>query len=214
MKITLTENQKLYFTSDTHYHHSNICRGVSKWDDRKNQTRDFNTLDEMNEVIVKNINNTVNPNDILVHLGDWSFGGFEKIEEFRNKIFCKNIFLIFGNHDTHIKNNKENIQNIFSGCFDYLDLEIITQTTQFTKKSKFICFHFPIASWDGLSKGVIHLHGHVHLPKELRLSAGKSMDVGVDGNNLYPISLNEVLDIMHTQPLQKLTLPKDHHENI
>jgi hypothetical protein len=38
------------------------------------------------------------------------------------------------------------------------------------------------------------------------------MDVGVDGNNLYPISLEEILSIMKDRPHRKLALPKDHHE--
>jgi hypothetical protein len=38
------------------------------------------------------------------------------------------------------------------------------------------------------------------------------MDVGVDGNNMEPISMDEVLKIMSKQPIAKLTLPKDHHE--
>ena len=72
--------------------------------------------------------------------------------------------------------------------------------------------HFPIASWDGMNDGVIHLHGHVHLPPHLRLSEGKAMDVGVDGNNLYPISIQEIRSIMKNRPIKKLCLPKDHHE--
>jgi hypothetical protein len=34
----------------------------------------------------------------------------------------------------------------------------------------------------------------------------------MDGNNMEPISMEEVLSIMHKQPLAKLSLPKDHHE--
>jgi calcineurin-like phosphoesterase family protein len=38
------------------------------------------------------------------------------------------------------------------------------------------------------------------------------MDVGVDGNGLEPISLDEVLSIMKDREVKKLSLPKDHHE--
>ena len=37
------------------------------------------------------------------------------------------------------------------------------------------------------------------------------MDVGVDGNNLEPYSLNEILKIMDGRPVKHLVLPKDHH---
>jgi calcineurin-like phosphoesterase family protein len=63
-----------------------------------------------------------------------------------------------------------------------------------------------------MNDGVIHLHGHVHLSSRLRLGDGKSLDVGVDGNNLVPLSLDEILSIVKNQPIKKLTLPKDHHE--
>jgi calcineurin-like phosphoesterase family protein len=84
-----------------------MCRGVTKWDISTPRgleaVRDFETLEEMNNSLVKNINDNVNENDWLIHMGDWSFGGFERIEEFRSMINCKNIVLILGNHDHHIQ---------------------------------------------------------------------------------------------------------------
>jgi calcineurin-like phosphoesterase family protein len=80
------------------------------------------------------------------------------------------------------------------------------------EKFSFVCMHYPIASWHDMNQGVIHLHGHVHLPPHLRVADGKAMDVGVDGNGLEPISLDEVLSIMKDREIKKLALPKDHHE--
>ena len=215
MKIVLEKGQRLFFTSDTHYGHSNICRATTKWTDSDSVTRDFKSLEHMNDTLVNNINELVGENDVLIHLGDWSFGGFEKISEFRNRIICKNIHLTYGNHDHHIHNNKEDIKDIFSSTHDYLFLDIrrpsIVGKGQMDKYS-FVCMHYPIASWDSMNDGTIHLHGHVHLPPNLRLGEGKSLDVGVDGNNLHPMSLDEVLSVVKNQPIRKLSLPKDHHE--
>jgi calcineurin-like phosphoesterase family protein len=80
------------------------------------------------------------------------------------------------------------------------------------EKFSFVCMHYPIASWHDMNQGVIHLHGHVHLPSDLRVAEGKAMDVGVDGNGLEPLSLDEVLSLMEDRPIKKLALPKDHHE--
>lgn len=96
---------KIYFISDTHYGHTNICKGVSGWSDTS-KCRDFSTVPEMNQAIVDAINSTVDKNDILYHLGDWSFGGIKNIWEFRKQIICENIHLILGNHDHHIQRNK------------------------------------------------------------------------------------------------------------
>jgi calcineurin-like phosphoesterase family protein len=102
--------QNVWITSDTHYSHKNICRGTTEWrtEDGQipiSQTRDFATIEKMNASIVNNINEVVGQDDILIHLGDWSFGGFEKIREFWDRIICKNIHLVLGNHDHHIENN-------------------------------------------------------------------------------------------------------------
>ena len=59
MKIELKHGQRLWFTSDTHYNHTNICRGVTNWRCADgsipvDQTRDFKSLEQMNSTIVDN----------------------------------------------------------------------------------------------------------------------------------------------------------------
>lgn len=218
MKIKLNRG-RIFFTSDTHYGHTNICRGVSNWRDENgnvpiHQTRDFETLEQMNDKIVESINSTVGEDDTLFHLGDWSFGGFDNVEEFRNRINCKNIHLILGNHDHHIERNKNDIQRLFSSVHQYLRLQvsIMPGTKLYAGEMDLVLMHYPIASWHNMNDGVIHLHGHVHLPPDKKLSQGKAMDVGVDGNNLMPYSLGQIMKIMDYQPIAKLSLPQDHHE--
>ena len=48
MKITLEKDQRIFFTSDTHYAHSNICSATTNWTESSNLTREFSTLDHMN----------------------------------------------------------------------------------------------------------------------------------------------------------------------
>jgi calcineurin-like phosphoesterase family protein len=213
MKINLNKGQKLWFTSDTHYNHGNICSATTQWTDPVT-CREFKSLEYMNTVLVANINEVVGQNDILFHLGDWSFGGFESISEFRNKIVCQNIHLITGNHDHHIENNRDQVQNLFSSVNKYLELVVKTNVgTPLMDEHKFVLMHFPIASWNNMARGAIHLHGHIHLNQQQRFSPGKMMDVGVDGNNLHPISMNEVVSLMKNRPT-KSVLPQDHHEII
>ena len=121
--------------------------------------------------------------------------------------------MVLGNHDHHIERNKDNIQSIFSSVNNYLDLDVSWWIAGKKKEhARFICMHYPIASWNGMNDGAVHLHGHVHLPKHLRMAAGKAMDVGVDGNDLEPIEMDDILIKMVSRPIAKLTLPKDHHE--
>ena len=206
MKIKLESTQRLYFTSDTHYNHTNICRGVTKWTDVEDITRDFDTLDQMNDRIVNGINAVVGQDDILFHLGDWSFGGFERIEEFRNRINCRNIHLILGNHDHHIERDREDIRRLFTSVNQYLELEVKGKEWE----QNYVLMHYPIISWNKMNDGAIHLHGHVHLSADRRIGKGKTMDVGVDGNGLNPLHTSDIKRLMSNQPI-KSGFEFDHH---
>jgi calcineurin-like phosphoesterase family protein len=211
MKLILNKGQRLWFTSDTHYNHGNICSATTQWANPVT-LREFKSLEHMNAHLVGNINEKVGQDDILFHLGDWSFGGFEQIELFRNQIVCKNVHIITGNHDHHIENNREGIQSIFSSVNKYLNLVVKWNVgTPLMGEQRFALMHFPIASWDNMARGAIHLHGHVHFEADKRIGMGKMMDVGVDGNELYPIEMSEVLKLMGNQPIKSM-FAFDHHE--
>jgi calcineurin-like phosphoesterase family protein len=213
MFIKLNSNRKVFITSDTHYDHKNLCRGVTEWrlldgSIPIEETRDFETLEQMNNTIVTNINKIVGKDDILIHLGDWSFGGFEKISEFRSNINCKEIHLLIGNHDHHIEDNKENVRSLFTTVNDFVTFEY--------KKKKIECFHYPIASWNKLRTGRIHLHGHCHLNNDIKFSCGKRMDVGFDGHPEFrPYDLElEVLNVMENFEIKSGLGDFDHHVNV
>jgi calcineurin-like phosphoesterase family protein len=211
MKIILNKGQKLWFTSDTHYNHANICSTTTKWIDPVT-CREFKSLEHMNAHLVGNINEMVGQDDILFHLGDWSFGGFESIEEFRNQIVCKNVHIITGNHDHHIENNRDNCQRLFASVNKYVELNVKWNVgTPLQDEQNFVLMHFPIASWNNMARGAIHLHGHVHFEPHIRIGKGKLMDVGVDGNALYPNEMKTILSIMKNQPIKSM-FNFDHHE--
>ena len=208
----------VWICSDPHYNHKNICRGTTNWRTLdggvpEEQTRDFDTLERMNQSIVDGINWNVGQDDVLVCLGDWSFGGFESIQQFKDRIVCKNVHLVLGNHDTHIERNRENIQSIFSSVSEYLRLVVMEPVKKgVTNRHEFVCMHYPIQSWDGMNKGIPHLHGHVHLPNNKKFGNGKKMDVGFDGHPEFrPYNLlREVLPLMKNRE-QLSDMPNDHH---
>jgi calcineurin-like phosphoesterase family protein len=206
---TKGELPNVWVFSDPHYGHKNICRGVTAWRTMEgeipvDQTRDFNSLEDMNNAIVNNINEVVGQDDIAICLGDWSFGGFEKIKEFWDRIFCKNIHLILGNHDHHIDRNRDGVRGLFKSVSHYETLKV----GQF----EFRLMHYPISSWDGLNKGVMHLHGHCHLPTHMRFGKGQRMDVGMDGHpefRPYNLMTEIVPQLRHRPKLSEM--PEDHH---
>ena len=198
---------KVYITSDTHYGHKNIVRGVTNWRTKDGEvpvdsTRDFQTIDQMNERLIDGINHHVGQDDTLIMLGDVSFGGFDNIGIFLERLVCHNIHLILGNHDHHIENNRDHVQGRFLSIQHYLEVKI--------NDRDFVLCHYPLQSWHGMGKGVIHLHGHVHLPENRKFGQGKKMDVGIDGNGMDPYSIDEIIKIMD----KRNSLPEilgDHH---
>jgi calcineurin-like phosphoesterase family protein len=203
----LLTSGNVFITSDCHFSHKNLCRGVTGWrtTDGKvpvSSTRDFPTLDLMNDMIVNNINSKVGQDDTLIMLGDIAFGGFENITIFLDRLICKNIHLVLGNHDHHISNNRGGIQDMFLSVQNYLEANI--------NGENFVLSHYPFASWNGLNKGVIHLHGHVHLSSKDKWGNGKRLDVGMDGNNYHPYSLSEIVHMMDRRKIGS-DLNNDHH---
>jgi calcineurin-like phosphoesterase family protein len=169
-----------------------------------NQTRDFETIEKMNATIVNNINELVGQDDVLIHLGDWSFGGFENIQIFRDRVVCREIHLILGNHDHHIDRNRQNCQSLFESVNWFQQFEYMGNTIE--------CCHYPISSWNNLRKGRVHLHGHCHLPHHQKITNGRRMDVGMDGSpGMMPYDLNEIIGNLKKLPIGSEMGPLDHH---
>lgn len=216
----------IFFTSDTHFGHANIAgKNVSKWEDGY---RDFSSVEAMNQELVKQINKIVKPNDVLYHLGDWSFGGIDNIWKFRKQINCQNIHLILGNHDHHIEENKilpnvervskedwsfidklpartdsnfVNAQELFSSVSHYKEIKIANKMV--------VLSHYSHRIWHGSHKEWFHLYGHSHdsLPPY-----GKSHDVGVDSakrltGDYRPFYAGEIMGYIENLPSE---FP-DHH---
>lgn len=209
-----TDKNKIWFTSDLHYWHKNITYGESLWNDRELNCRMFNTIKDMSSHIVNQINKYVDEDDILYHLGDWSFGGIQNLWNLRKQLNVKTIHQINGNHDQHIINNKE-LPNCHRGlkigeCVDYYDEtiakanahDLFQSVNNYLEikidKQKLCLMHYPIESWNDIRKGSIMLHGHIHGEGYYK---SNRLDVGID--NAYrifgeykPFEYNEILKIL------------------
>lgn len=194
MKLPIEKLDKAYITSDTHAFHKNICRGTTTWNLNRNGeiagnilgVRDFDTPEEMTQTLANNFNSMIPDDGILFHLGDWSFAGEANIERFRNMLDVKELHLITGNHDEKIETGK--YDHLFTTRQKYLELEI--------GYFKFVLFHFDINSWNNIKRGSFHLHGHQHWAGDKRFGDGRKMDVGVDGNDLFPYKLTDVIEML------------------
>jgi calcineurin-like phosphoesterase family protein len=106
----------------------------------------------MNEEMVREWNEVVNPEDLVYILGDVAFLPAPKAVHFLKRMNGRKI-LVEGNHD-----RKQLKDNSFRACFEeihkYLDINYDGR--------KLVMFHYPIAEWDQMHRGSIHFHGHLH----------------------------------------------------
>ena len=201
--------KNIWFTSDTHYSHSNIAgESVSRW---QRGYRDFGSVWEMNQALVEGINRYVKEDDILYHLGDWSFGGIHNIKLFRDSIVCQNIHLILGNHDQHIVDKEVKFHDT-----SFNPIELFSSVSQVLEvshgKNRFFMSHYPHLSWHHATKGVIMLHGHEHGSFNHLNQNTLRMDVGIDSAKMIlgefrPFSIEEVIDLNS----RKKIIPIYHH---
>lgn len=170
-----------YFTSDLHFGHTNIlkfCRG----------TRRGETAQEMNELLIKAINDTVGTHDELYMLGDTFFCNASEGIEIMSQINCLNVHHINGNHDKTLHNNHQ-LQKMFVSVQDYKELKIGNDNV--------ILFHYPMLTWNKSHYGAYQLFGHEHgnIPRKNR----RTMDVGVDARPddlMKPWSWDEIKEML------------------
>lgn len=171
---------KTFFTADWHLGHENIIKFCN---------RPFASANEMDEEIIGQTNSLVGRNDRIIIIGDFTFAPVGVIGKYIDRINCKNIVFVMGNHDS-----RHRMSN-FTKPYDIFE----------TKNPTIICCHYALAVWNKLHHGAYHLYGHSHAGAEEYLDkvfpGRRSMDVGVDNvvkflGSYRPISQDEVLDIL------------------
>lgn len=205
--------------SDPHYDHSQIVAGTSKWANN-GQLRPFKTLEEHNIFLVKQINDTVGENDTLILAGDVAFGNYKtganvtNVRKFMNLINCKNVHLWLGNHDEEIRDNKDNLRELFASVNQMSEICITDappkEQREKPKKYRITICHFAMRVWNASSNCTWMLYGHSHgnLHNEF-YDNQLTMDIGIDTHPEFrPYSFQEIKEIMSKRN-QRLTV--DHH---
>lgn len=200
--IKIQDPNKVWFTADTHYGHKNITYGESVWANKETGCRRFDTTQEMSRHIVEQINKYVQQDDILIHLGDWSFNGIENIWNFKKQLNVDDIYLVTGNHDNNIRKNyllpnpevnHTPAQYIFAVVEDYIEVMI--------DKTLFCCMHYPIEEWNDRHHKSFMLHGHQHGNNTYKKGR---LDVGIDNafklfGEYRPFSYEDIIEIFKNQ---------------
>jgi len=159
-----------FFTADEHYNHKNIIKYCD---------RPFSSIEEMNKELINRHNEVVSANDCVIHAGDFGFFSSEReVNEYLRKLNGNHI-LLRGSHDKWMNSRYH---------------EIWTKTIDGVK---IVVCHYSMKTWPSSHYNAWQLYGHSH---GRLTSIGKQMDVGVDTNNYYPYSFEDIKGIMEYKP--------------
>lgn len=160
----------------------------------------------MDKTIIDNINDMVEEHDILWHLGDFAFAKeheyIRKCEQYRYRIRCQNVNMIWGNHDephliSHLFYEKHRLHDIYLG------------------RRIFLC-HTAFCVWEDSHRGSWNLYGHSHTSAEewmdTHMPGRRSIDVGVDNayrlfGSYRPFSMDDLESLLGN----RAGFSTDHH---
>lgn len=169
----------IWLISDTHFCHKNILKFKDIYG---NPVRSqFSDVDEMDEFMFDQWNQTVKEDDIVYHLGDLAMGGYRNssfINRFRSLPGKK--YLIVGNHDD------------IKWCVKNEMFKEVLMWKKF-KKEGWLLTHIP-ADVSNLkfyteSDHILNIHGHIH---NLKSPSKNHRCVCVEWTDYKPISIEEV----------------------
>lgn len=172
----------IYFISDTHFYHKNIIKYCN---------RPFNSVEEMNENLIKNWNEVILQDDTVYHLGDFALGNKELSLNIVSKLNGQK-FLVLGNHDKWSIDDYENH-----------GFKVLKNAPIKLVEYKLVLSHYPTPDIQ-IPKGYINLHGHIH-DKSLyndfdkfepcNYSLDKHINLSCDVTDFKPVSLKQILDL-------------------
>ena len=205
----------IWFSSDTHYHHNNVIRFCS---------RPFQSVEEMNEILIHRWNSLVKQEDSVYFLGDFSLA-FRPIETISQRLLGKKFF-VAGNHDfIHSYNKKSRTpENRAKWIQKYQEYgwEILPEQTtldvpglatfnlchltykNMNNKDTTQQYDDKYTNWRPQNDGKVLLCGHTH-EKTGKINGG--INVGVDVWNGYPVSIDQIAKLV-ADPREIIPPPK------
>lgn len=166
----------IFITSDLHFNHDKDFI----W-----KERGFSSVNEMNEAIVNNWNQTVSDDDIVYLLGDVAMGSdLQASLRLINKLKGKK-YLAYGNHDTEARIKAFKTNHFFE------DIQMGYRLKY--KKHMFILTHYPTITANGDDLRVINLYGHTHQKDNFFEDKSYMYHVGVDSYDCTPVLLETIV---------------------
>lgn len=182
--------RRAFFTADHHFNHEGIIAHCD---------RPFDSVEAMNEELIRRWNEVVSAGDEVYHLGDFTWGGVGEAFELFGRL-NGTIHVLEGNHDRqwwgrtayYSKYGRKVVPLEAGSIFKFRRTDLHPNRTIHVTLN-----HYAQRTWYRAHAGSWHLYGHSHgrMP-----SLGYSFDVGVDSWSwdFYPVSLAQVIEKMDT----------------
>ena len=168
---------RTFITSDLHWGHTNIMKFCPE-----SRARFRNDVDYMNQAMVKEWNDLIEPEDLVYILGDVAFLPAQKAAETVNRLNGTKI-LVEGNHDRKALNDPT-FRNCFKEVHKYLDINY--------NGTKVVMFHYPICEWDQMHRGSVHFHGHLHGGTS-GMEKFRCRDMGMDATGMIAVTMEDAI---------------------
>lgn len=157
---------KIFVTADWHFCHENIIKYCG---------RPFSSIDEMNQKLIDNANAIVGANDIVYHIGDFSF--YKPWSSIINQLKGTWVFL-YGNHDFKRLNNRP-----------------LPRAIEIRRRGKRIYMNHHPAECEKISGFDLYLTAHAHEKWKIKeLPDKRLINVGVDVWNFKPVFLDKIIE--------------------
>jgi calcineurin-like phosphoesterase family protein len=210
-KISLKSiDQKIWFVSDLHLAHNKpFILGP----------RGYSNIEEALKHQWQMLNEHIGPNDIVFNLGDVVIGAGPNSLDYAKRIVylpCKHQYFIWGNHNAGMHQMYDDCRKDIGLLADDIEIYPLNYpNSPFTFLGHYaeisidgrvvVLTHYPIASWNHISKGAYHIHGHCHrnLKEDTTL---RRLDVGWEWMK-RPVEWNEI--VRELSP--RSAVAPDHH---
>lgn len=165
----------IYVIGDTHFYHTNII-GYCQ--------RPFYDVFHMNEYMINRWNSVVSDNDLVIHLGDFSFGHPSEVKEIAMRLNGDKV-LIKGNHD-----------RLSVSQYKGMGFVEVCKKSNY-RIDNYIFSHRPV-DYAVLRCGMYNIHGHIHNNEgSFAVNSNFYFNTSCEVIDYTPIAFDKVKEILN-----------------
>ncbi len=173
----LNELEDFYITSDTWFGREQILDIANR--------RSWSNVSEMNQALIKSWNKSIKKNDVVLHLGNFSWDP-ETARTILSKLNGTILFMQGSSDDALLEVYQE-----------FNNLYILPNDITILPNHDLVLCHYPLSMWPGKDSGTIHMHGHAIYSHKTNLSIEHRFNMCTDYWGYSPIKLSTLKDILN-----------------